>query len=112
MFNRSLFLNTQVGKNLKILYSSRYVIGNKVIVGDNVTISRQVILRGRRGNIQKHYPIIKDYVNIYSGAKNPGNLVVNEKSVIGAILTVFKDTPMCLLWQEGVPARVIRYESN
>ncbi|ERM80694.1 hypothetical protein P872_21560 [Rhodonellum psychrophilum GCM71 = DSM 17998] len=84
------------------------VIGDKVIIKDNVMIFQQVTFgsHGKKGLI-KNYPTIEDGVKIYAGAKIIGGITIGKNAIIGANAVVNIDVPAdCVA--VGIPCKIIQ----
>jgi serine O-acetyltransferase len=105
--NCYISFNALIGKGLRFTHPLGIVIGDKVVIEDNVTIWQQVTL-GRHGKSGEDYtyPTIKNNVKIFAGAKVFGGITIGENAIIGANAVVFRDVPdNCLA--VGIPARII-----
>jgi serine O-acetyltransferase len=110
ILNRILFSvvlppSVRLGKDVVLGYSglgivihARCVIGNRVVIGTNVTI----------GGCGGHYdvPTIEDDVEIGSGAKILGPITIGCGAKIGANAVVLCDVPEYATYV-GVPARAV-----
>lgn len=76
---------SSIGRNLKLPHPIGIVIGEGVVIKDNVMIFQQVTLgsHGKNG-LGRSYPIIESGVKIYSGSKIIGGVMIGENAVIGA----------------------------
>ena len=100
--------NAKIGIGLKIPHPSGIVIGNKVRIGNNVTIFQQVTLGGARiGDAQKDlYPEVGDNTVLFAGAKIIGKIKIGKSCVVGANSVVINDVPdHCIV--VGIPAKII-----
>lgn len=106
-FNSVVPYTCDIGRDSKFAYGaigvvlhSRTRIGKKVIIGQGVTIGRQLDPKG--------VPRIGDNVYISAGARVLGDISVGNNVIIGANSVVVKSVPdNCIV--AGVPARIIRY---
>lgn len=92
--NCDISFKALIGKGTKLPHPLGIVIGDGVIVKDNVKIFQQVTIgsHGRKGE-KWAYPIIENNVTIFAGAKIIGGVIIGENSVIGANSLVNKDVP-------------------
>ena len=99
---------SKIGKKLSLPHPIGVVIGDDVVIKDNVIIFQQVTLgsHGRKGETFS-YPIIEDNVKIYAGAKIIGGVRIGENSVIGANTVVNIDVPSNST-AVGIPCRILQ----
>jgi len=103
----------QIGRRVFIDHGVGVVIGETVIIGDDVLIYQQVTLGGVSTSKGKRHPTVEDHVVIGAGAKVLGNITLGSHAKIGANSVVVKDVPAdCTA--VGIPARVLRrgYDKN
>ena len=83
------------------------VIGDGVIIKDNVTIFQQVTLgsHGKKGE-SFSYPIVEEGAKIYAGAKIIGGVVIGKKAIVGANAVVNINVPDHAL-AVGIPCKII-----
>lgn len=108
--NCDISYNASIGKGLRLPHPLGIVIGNGVVIGDNVMIFQQVTF-GSHGkkNSEMCYPVIANNVKIYAGAKIIGGVKVGENSIIGANTLVNKDVPAnCIAY--GIPCIIKEIE--
>ncbi|MDM1276172.1 serine O-acetyltransferase [Acinetobacter indicus] len=106
IFNSVVPYSTKIGKGSKFAYGaigvvlhSQTEIGDKVIIGQGVTIGRQLDPEG--------IPKIGNNVYISAGARILGGITIGNNVIIGANAVVIKDVPdNCVV--AGVPARIIK----
>lgn len=106
LFNSVLPYTTQIGKESRLAYGGigvvvhgRSVIGERVLIGQGVTIGRSLD--------PEDFPSIGDDVYISAGARIIGNIKVGNNVIIGANAVVNKDVPNnCIV--VGVPAKILR----
>lgn len=106
IFNSVVPYSTKIGKGSKFAYGaigvvlhSKTTIGNKVIIGQGVTIGRQLDPDG--------VPKIGNNVYISAGARILGDITIGDNVIIGANAVVIKDVPNnCVV--AGVPAKIIK----
>ncbi|WP_339141589.1 serine O-acetyltransferase [Pseudoalteromonas galatheae] len=106
IFNSVVPPSTYIGKKSKFAYGgigvvihSQTTIGDKVIIGQNVTIGRQLSPNG--------VPVIGDNVYISAGARILGDIKIGSNVIIGANSVVINDVPSNSI-VAGVPAKVIK----
>lgn len=106
VFNSYIPGSANIGKDSKFAYGgigvvlhANSVIGEKVIIGQGVTIGRQLDPDG--------VPEIGNNVYISAGARILGKIKVGDNVIIGANAVVIKDVPSNSI-VAGVPAKVIR----
>lgn len=106
IFNSHVPASTKIGPQSKCAYGGIGVvvhgkakIGRRVIIGQGVTIGRQLNPKG--------VPTIGDDVYISAGARLLGDITVGDNVIIGANSVVISDVPSNSI-VAGVPARVIR----
>ena len=106
IFNSVVPPSTSIGRESKFAYGgigvvihSQAKIGARVIIGQNVTIGRQLTPNG--------VPEIGNNVYISAGARVLGNIKIGDNVIIGANSVVIKSVPSnCIV--AGVPAKVIK----
>lgn len=96
-----------IGDKVKFMHPIGIVIGDAVIVGNNVNIWQQVTIgsHGRKG-MPLNYPTIEEGVRIFAGAKVFGNIKVGRDATIGANSVVNQDVPAERI-AVGIPARIL-----
>ena len=82
-----------LGRRLFIDHGMGVVIGETVIVGDDVTLYQGVTLGGTSTEPGKRHPTIEDHVVIGDGAKVLGNITVGRNCRIGAGSVVVRNVP-------------------
>tara|TARA_R110002020_G_scaffold417440_5_gene626611 strand:- start:305 stop:847 length:543 start_codon:yes stop_codon:yes gene_type:complete len=107
--NCDISYNASLGKNLRLPHPIGIVIGDGVIIEDDVMIFQQVTFgsHGKKEIKAKEYPIIKSGVKIFAGAKIIGGITIGENAVIGANSVVNIDIPPNTI-AVGVPCRIIK----
>jgi serine O-acetyltransferase len=100
----------QIGVNLKLPHPLGIVIGDGVVVKDNVQIFQNVTLgsHGRKGDALE-YPIIESGAKIYAGAKIIGGVTIGANAIIGANAVVNIDVPPSTT-AVGIPCRIIKHQ--
>jgi serine O-acetyltransferase len=100
--------NASIGKNLRMPHPVGIVIGEGVVIKDDVVIFQQVTL-GSDGKNKAHkiYPVIENGVKIYAGAKIIGGVKIGKKAVIGANSVVNINVPSKAI-AVGIPCRIIQ----
>ncbi|MCI9361912.1 MAG: serine acetyltransferase [Hungatella sp.] len=97
-------------KGIGIVIHSNAVIGKNCVIGTNVTIGGGGAGSNERitefDSVRGIVPVIGDNVQISTGAKIIGNIVVGENAVIGANAVVISDVPAGAV-VGGVPAKVL-----
>jgi serine O-acetyltransferase len=104
--NCQISYNAKIGKHIFFPHPISIVIGEKVIIEDNVTIWQNVTL-GSHGNRNKTmaYPIVKSRVRIFPGTVIIGGVVIGQGTTIGANSFVNKSIPPdCTAF--GIPVKI------
>lgn len=83
----------KIGRRFFIDHGMGIVIGETVVIGDDVMLYHNVTLGGRVFTREKRHPTIENNVLIGAGAKILGNIVIGEGSTVGANTVVTKDVP-------------------
>lgn len=106
IFNSVIPPSTYIGRDSRFAYGgigvvlhSKSRIGEKVIIGQNVTVGRQLDPDG--------VPVIGNNVYISAGARILGDISIGDNVIIGANAVVIKDVPSNSI-VAGVPAKVIK----
>ncbi|TWO86305.1 serine acetyltransferase [Shewanella algae] len=106
LFNSVVPPSAIIGRKSKFAYGgigvvlhSQSIIGDKVVIGQNVTIGRQLDPDG--------VPVIGDNVYISAGARILGNIKIGNNVIVGANAVVIRDVPDNSI-VAGVPAKVIK----
>lgn len=99
-----------IGKNLKLPHPIGIVIGDGVIVKDNVKIWHHVTL-GSHGKKTRslEYPTICDEVKIFAGAKIIGGVNIGKTAIVGTNSVVNIDVPQGTT-AIGIPCRILKNE--
>lgn len=106
-----------IGKGTVFAYKGiGVIIHANAVVGDNCTIGSNVTIGGGAGGsnkkileynaIRKEVPVIGNRVEIATGAKVLGNIVVGDDVIIGANAVVINDVPSKAV-VGGVPAKIL-----
>lgn len=106
IFNSVVPYTAKIGKGTRFAYGgigvvihSRAEIGERVIIGQGVTIGRKIS--------PNDCPVIGNDVYISAGSRVLGNIVVGNNVIIGANSVVIENVPSnCIV--AGVPARILR----
>ncbi|WP_182052800.1 serine O-acetyltransferase [Vibrio sp. B1FIG11] len=106
IFNSVIPFSAKIGRNSKFAYGaigvvlhSKCQIGENVIIGQNVTVGRQLDPVG--------VPKIGNNVYISAGVRILGNITVGDNVIIGANAVVIKDVPPNSI-VAGVPAKIVK----
>ena len=100
----------KIGKRFVIDHGSGVVIGETVVIGNDVLIYHQVTLGGTGNDSSaKRHPTICDCVMIATGAKILGDIKIGTMSKVGANAVVLQDVPPGAT-AVGMPARIITNE--
>ena len=94
---------SKIGKNISFPHPIGIVIGNGVVIEDDVTIFQNVTI-GKQGD---GYPRIGSGVTIFTAATVIGNVKVANNCTIGAHAVVTKSTEAGHVYA-GVPAKIIK----
>ena len=97
----------QIGRRVFIDHGIGVVIGETVIIGDDVLIYQQVTLGGVSTSKGKRHPTLESNVVIGAGAKILGDITIGKNSKVGANSVVIKNVPEDST-AVGIPARVIK----
>jgi serine O-acetyltransferase len=96
-----------IGKNLKLPHPIGIVIGDGVVVKDNVMIFQHVTLGSHGKNKgEMQYPTVESGVKIYPGVKIIGGITIGENAIIGANSVVNIDVPANST-AVGVPCKIL-----
>lgn len=101
-----------IGSGIMLDHATGIVIGERVIIEDDVSILHSVTLGGTgKNNSKNRHPIIRNKVSIGAGAKILGNIEIGSKTKIGAGSVVLKNFPSNVT-VAGVPARIVKKFDN
>lgn len=105
--NCHISFKADIGNNVKFNHPIGVVIGDGVIVKDNVRIWQHVTLgsHGKKGQ-ELQYPVINSGVKVYAGATVIGGVQLGENSMVGANSVVNIDVPANAI-AVGIPAKVL-----
>lgn len=106
--NCQISFKASIGKGVKFAHPIGIVIGEGVVIKDNVIIWQQVTLgsHGKKGQVFE-YPMLENNVKVFAGAKIFGGITIGKNAIIGANAVVLKDVPdNCTA--VGIPARIIQ----
>jgi serine O-acetyltransferase len=101
----------KIGRRLFIDHGMGVVIGETVIVGNDVTLYQGVTLGGTGKEHGKRHPTIEDNVVVGGGAKILGNITVGKNCRIGAGSVVLRNVPNDST-VVGVPGHIIFREGK
>lgn len=89
--NCQISYSAEIGNNVAFVHPIGIVIGDNVIIKDNVRIWQQVTLGSHGKNEEKQqYPTIHENVKIFAGAKIFGDIQVGKYSIVAANAVVNK----------------------
>jgi serine O-acetyltransferase len=105
--------NAKICLDVKFPHPVGIVIGDKVVIGNDVIIYQNVTLGGARiGDAENsHYPVIGSGTVIFAGAVILGKVKIGKNCIIGANAVVLKDVPDNQT-VVGVPAKLIDTKNN
>jgi len=106
VFQTDIHPAAKIGRGLFLDHATGLVIGETVVVEDNVSILHSVTLGGTGKMEGDRHPKIRSGVLIGAGAKILGNIEIGQNSKIAAGSVVLKDVPNGVT-VAGVPARII-----
>lgn len=108
LFGCDIAKGAKIQGGLYLPHPSGVVIGEYAIIGRNCIIHQGVTLGDRGEEHETSNPTLGDYVEIGTGAKVLGKILIDDYSRIGANSVVLKDTPKYAV-AVGVPAIIIKY---
>jgi serine O-acetyltransferase len=100
----------RLGRRLFIDHGMGVVIGETAVVGDDVTLYQGVTLGGTGKGAGKRHPTLRDGVFVGDNANILGDIVIGERSRVGAGSVVVRDVPPDST-VVGVPAHIV-YQSG
>lgn len=101
-----------IGSGIMLDHATGIVIGEGVIIEDDVSILHSVTLGSTgKNNSKNRHPIIRSKVSIGAGAKILGNIEIGYEAKIGAGSVVLKNVPPCVT-VAGIPAKVVNKTNN
>jgi serine O-acetyltransferase len=100
----------RIGRRFFIDHGMGVVIGETAVVGDDVMLYHGVTLGGKSRGRGKRHPTLCDGVVIGAGAQVLGDIVIGERTVVGANAVVVKSAPADSVLV-GIPARVKRQDA-
>ncbi|WP_343154301.1 serine O-acetyltransferase [Buchnera aphidicola (Aphis aurantii)] len=101
-----------IGSGVFLDHATGIVIGEGVIIEDDVSILHSVTLGGTgKNNNKNRHPVIRSKVSIGAGAKILGNIEIGSQSKIGAGSVVLKNVPPCVT-VVGVPSKIVNKSNN
>lgn len=118
MHNSYIPYTSEIGEGTVLGYKGiGVVVHGNAFIGKNCVIGTNVTIGGGAGGsnkkieefdaLRRNVPVIGDNVQISTGAKVLGNIVVGSNVIIGANAVVISDIPSnCVV--AGVPARIIK----
>ena len=97
-----------IGAGITLDHATGIVIGEGVVIEDDVSILHCVTLGGTgKSNNKNRHPIIRKKVSIGAGAKILGHIEIGAETKIGAGSVVLKSTPPYVTIA-GVPAKIVK----
>lgn len=105
-FNVDIHPAARIGEGIMLDHASGIVIGETVVIENDVSMLQGVTLGGTGKESGDRHPKIQKGVLIGAGAKILGNIKVGEGAKIGAGSVVLKDVPAHVT-VAGVPAKII-----
>lgn len=101
----------QLGAGIMLDHGSGIVIGETVVVEDDVSILQNVTLGGTGKDLGARHPVIRRGVLIGAGAKILGRIEIGAFSKVAAGSVVLKDVPAhCSV--AGIPAQIVRLHAQ
>lgn len=84
LYSSEISPNAKIGRQIMFPHPLGIIIGENVIIKDNVTIFQQVTLGAKGNSDYQEYPTIEDNVKIYTKSTVIGKVTIGKNSVIGA----------------------------
>lgn len=106
VFSVDIHPAASIGHGIMLDHATGIVIGETVLVEDNVSILQSVTLGSTGKIIGKRHPTIREGAVIGAGAKILGNIEIGLNSKIGAGAVVLSSVPSYST-AAGVPARIV-----
>jgi serine O-acetyltransferase len=95
----------RVGRRLRIEHFGGIVVSGDAVIGDDVILRHGVTI-GLKHTHERGAPVIGNRVDIGTGAKILGPIIIGDGAVIGANAVVVNDVPAGAV-AVGIPARVL-----
>lgn len=111
VFGLDIHPAARMGRGIMLDHGSGIVIGETVIVEDDVSMLQQVTLGGTGRDKGDRHPKVRRGVLIGAGAKILGNIEIGAYSKIAAGSVVLEPVPAHTT-VAGVPARIVRVHSE
>jgi len=108
LFGCDIARGAKIKGGLYLPHPSGVVIGEYAIIGENCIIHQGVTLGDRGEEHETSNPTLGDFVEIGTGAKILGKILLDDYSRVGANSVVLKDTPKYSV-VVGAPASIIKY---
>ncbi|WP_225047583.1 serine O-acetyltransferase [Lacticaseibacillus kribbianus] len=96
----------KIESGFKLGHSVGVVIGPNAIIGHNCFLQSGVTIGARKRSLNDSNVVIKNDVEIGSGAKIIGNLVIGSNAKVGANCVVLSDIPDGAT-AVGIPSRIV-----
>jgi len=108
LFGCDIARGAKIQGGLYLPHPSGVVIGEYAIIGKNCIIHQGVTLGDRGEEHETSNPTLGDFVEIGTGAKILGKILLDDYSRVGANSVVLKNTPKYSV-VVGAPASIIKY---
>lgn len=110
--NCDISYNAHIGKNVRMPHPLGIIIGDGVVINDNVMIFQQVTFGSHGKNDKnKNYPTVEKNVKIFAGAKIIGGITIGENAVIGANALINIDVPAGAT-AVGIPCKILNNKNS